>query len=190
MKTKNPEHCPPETLVDLAEGAPVEAARVQHLAACSRCAEQVAGLRATLAAAREVDVREPGERYWEDFPSRLRGRIAREERETARWQRRLLPVAAAAAVAVAAWLARDLMRTPEPAPASSPLEALLPLAEEDVEFQFLISVAELVDPEEELDEVGAGLSPTLDLSSLTAEEENELRERIEQALKAGGDAKS
>ena len=52
-------HLSSEQLIDLAEGVELEPAPAAHLESCSRCRQQLADLRSTIAAVSEVEVPEP-----------------------------------------------------------------------------------------------------------------------------------
>jgi hypothetical protein len=63
-------HLTSEQLVDLAEGTIPEPS-MPHLQSCEGCQAKLAELRATLAAAREVDVPEPSPLFWDHFSARV-----------------------------------------------------------------------------------------------------------------------
>ena len=63
-------HLTSEQLVDLAEGARTEPS-MPHLQSCEACRAKLAVLRATLSAAREVDVPEPSPLFWDHFSARV-----------------------------------------------------------------------------------------------------------------------
>src|SRR5438105_826932 len=71
-------HLTPEELIDLAEGARAEAA-VPHLQACEICRHQIVTLRATMAAAADVDVPEPSPLFWDHLSQRVREAVAAED---------------------------------------------------------------------------------------------------------------
>lgn len=185
-------HAPPEALVDLSEGLPVEAAVRQHVDACEVCSSQVEELRSALALARQTQPSEPEAGYWEGFVPRLRSRIASEEvrkrRQLPRWTW-LASAAAVAALASLGFLFRDVVLAPDTG--SLALEqTILPPAAEDEDFQVLVAMADLVDPEEDWESLGAELTSRIDLSSLSLEEQHLLLQRLRQALEENGDAKS
>lgn len=63
-------HLTSEQLVDLAEGVRAELS-MPHLQSCEACRSKLAGLRATLAAAGEVDVPEPSPLFWDHLSARV-----------------------------------------------------------------------------------------------------------------------
>jgi hypothetical protein len=92
-------HLSQDDLIDIAEGATSEAAR-PHLAACARCREQLAVLRATMDAVRSVDVPEPSPLFWDHLSARVRKAVEAEPPPASGWWawRFALPAAALAAV--------------------------------------------------------------------------------------------
>ena len=70
-------HLTPEELIDLADGTRAEAA-VPHLRACEVCRHQIVTLRATMAAAADVDVPEPSPLFWDHLSQRVREAVAAE----------------------------------------------------------------------------------------------------------------
>src|SRR5262245_49435538 len=104
-------------------------ARREHLEACSDCATLLAVASEGLALAREAEVPEPSPLYWEVFRRQVDRRIGGEGVPRRRaW---LVPLGAAAAIAV---LAVPLLRpraTEPPRPASLPSWSSLPPSEED-----------------------------------------------------------
>lgn len=79
-------HLTPEELIDLAEGARAEAA-APHLQSCEVCRHHVVTLRATMAAAADVDVPEPSPLFWDHLSQRVREAVAAEERSESRFSR-------------------------------------------------------------------------------------------------------
>jgi hypothetical protein len=64
-----------EELVDIAEGERNES-EAPHLLACERCREQVRDLRASIAAARDVEVPEPSPLFWDHFAARVHDAVS------------------------------------------------------------------------------------------------------------------
>jgi hypothetical protein len=187
MERPAPAHCARETLLDLAEGLPVDAAARAHLAGCGECSRRVSELKQTLSTVAQVAGEEPGAEYWASFALRLRERIGGEETpRTARAPRWLWAVAAAAAVALFLRAALDWWSGPGSIGPAASAESLLPPAEEDAEFQFLVAMAETIEPEQDLEDLAADW----DLSWLSAEEQAELVEKLRSALQEIGHAKS
>jgi hypothetical protein len=94
-----------EELVDVAEGTrPVGSA--PHLLTCERCREQLADLRAAIAAAKEVDVPEPSPLFWDHLSSRVSAAVSAEGIPAGRgWLRPSRVVLASLAVAAALLMA-------------------------------------------------------------------------------------
>jgi hypothetical protein len=99
-------HLSVDELVDAAEGVRLESS-LPHLASCLQCQGRVADLRATLAAAADLDVPEPSPLFWDRLSARVREAAAREPRphrlafrDGVWWRRVAWPVAALAGVAV------------------------------------------------------------------------------------------
>jgi hypothetical protein len=187
MKDKEPYHAPPDVLVDIAEGTFVEARWKEHVVQCESCSEEVENLATTLALAGKVDVPEPGGEYWQSFDSRLNERI--QKKRSVRRPNRWVWAAAAAIVAVGIWVSWDGYR---PASLSSELAvSVLPPADEDTEYQFLLSIAELVDGEEDWEkQLLFGPALSLDSTQLTAKEREQLRKELESDLEGENDAVS
>ncbi len=135
-------------------------------------------MRETLTELRGVELLEPGAEYWKDFGARLRGADL-DRRKTRRWYG--YAAAAAVILAFSSWhLGR--ITAPQPVEPSS-FEAVLPSMEEDPEFQLLLSVVELADLEEGTEEsLEWGALPDFDLDLLTPEEQECLRQEIEQEM--------
>lgn len=182
-------HVSPESLLDLAEGLPVDAALRGHVQRCADCSGRLEELRAALVSAREAPVEEPDPAYWESFLPRLRARIRREER--AAGTRRAAGLAAAAAVAALALVAVSVrMREGVPAPGAAPSPAaitLLPPVADDEDFELLMDLVELADSDLDWDELDPLLGSPLDVSSLDAEEREALFERLSRALEENPD---
>ena len=70
-------HLHSDELIDIAEGTRPESL-VPHLQSCDVCRLQLAEVRATMAAASEVDVPEPSPLFWDHFSGRVRAAIAAE----------------------------------------------------------------------------------------------------------------
>ena len=70
-------HLTIDEIVDIAEGTRTEAS-APHLAGCEPCRAQVAELRATLTAAREVAVPEPSPLFWDHLSARVGEAVAAE----------------------------------------------------------------------------------------------------------------
>ena len=88
-------------------GGIAESAARSHVAACDRCAEELAGLAAVLEDTARLsggDVPDPGPDYWDGFLPAVRARIAARGSASLR-SRRLWGTAAAAALLAAAGLA-------------------------------------------------------------------------------------
>jgi hypothetical protein len=95
-------HLSPEELVDLAEGARLEAS-APHLRSCDACRRHVADLRSAMTAAAAVEAPEPSPLFWEHFSARVHGAVAAEGTPPAgRVWWKSLPWAAAAGLATAA----------------------------------------------------------------------------------------
>ena len=133
----------------------------------------------TVTELRGADFAEPGAEYWKDFNARLRGADL-ERRRTWRWYG--YAAAAAVLLAFSSWQLGRLT-APQPAEPSS-FEAVLPSMEEDPAFLFLLSVVELADLEEAtVESLEWGALPDFELDLLTPEEQERLRQEIEQEMK-------
>lgn len=185
-------HIPADSLLDLCESLPVDAALHRHVERCEDCSRRLEELKAALVSAREVAVEEPDPAYWESFLPRLRARIRREERAARR--QRTAGLAAAAAVAAAGLVAVSV-RVRESAPASagapSPVEiTLLPPVADDEDFELLMGMVELADSDPDWVEADPLLGSPLDASSLDAEEQEALLERLSRSLEENSDDRS
>lgn len=184
-------HLSPEILLDFAESTPVDASWTEHLSGCEPCSARVRELQRALTDARELVPPSPGKAYWADFGSRLRTEIAAEsEMRKSRSRRWWWAIAAGVSLALAGWLAWEASRPTAPMPEMS-AETLLPPAEQDQEFQFLLSFAEIVQNPEDIEETLYLVTyAAADPSQLTAEEQEQLREKLENLLKVGENEKS
>jgi hypothetical protein len=188
MKDEEPLHAPPDVLLDIAEGTVVEARWKQHVVQCESCSEEVENLEKTLVLAGKAQVLEPGGAYWRNFGSRLNERIQKDgkaRKRVGRWA-----WAAAAAILVIGlwviWYGYTPLSTPPDI-----AETVLPPADEDAEYQLLLSIAELIDGEEDWEEqLDFGLLQDLDPTQLTSEEQEQLRQELENDLEGENDAVS
>jgi hypothetical protein len=71
-------HLTPEELIDVAEGARAEAA-TPHVQSCELCRHQIMTLRATMAAAADLEVPEPSPLFWDHLSRRVREAVAAEQ---------------------------------------------------------------------------------------------------------------
>ena len=180
MKKNNERHLSPEELVDLLEGAPVDAAAKQHYSGCARCTREVSQMRETVTELRGAELAEPGAKYWKDFNARLRGADL-DRRKTRRWYG-YAAAAAAVILVISSWQLGRLT-APQPVEPSS-FEAVLPSIEEDPGFLFLLSVVELADLEEGTEEsLEWGAFLDFDPYLLTPEEQERLGQELEQEMK-------
>jgi hypothetical protein len=178
-------HPPPDVLVDFAEGAVVDIVWREHIARCGHCSAEVEDLKRTLALVSHVEVPEPGAEYWNGFGSRLKERVRRKERIGRPMGRWLWPAAVAAILVAAIWIGKDWIPSPPP----DTVDTVLPPAEEDPEFQLLLSMAEIVHDEEDWEEkLGFSAHPDLDPTQFTAEEQELLRLELERDLEGGNHA--
>jgi len=67
-------HLSAEQLVDVADGTRSEAS-LPHLATCAACRGQLAELRATIAAAADVEVPDPSPLFWDHLSARVRDAV-------------------------------------------------------------------------------------------------------------------
>jgi hypothetical protein len=132
-------HVSPEALIDVAQGAagPHERRHVQECAECRRQAEE---LRRDLGVLGEVDVPEPPAMYWEAFRRQVGRRVAGESRRRT-WASWLVPVAAAAAIAVGLMVPRN-GGGHERAAATLPAWSALPAGDEDAGLFVLQALAD------------------------------------------------
>jgi len=78
-------HLKLDQLIDLAEGSQPESSS-PHLMGCSACRRQLADLRATMAAAADVDLPDPSPLFWDHFSARVHEAVADEGApRRARW---------------------------------------------------------------------------------------------------------
>jgi hypothetical protein len=189
MKEEESLHAPPDVLVDIAEGAVVEARWKEHVDQCESCSEEVENLEETLALAGRIEAPETGDEYWRGFDSRLNERIQKEGEVRRRVSRWMWAAAAAAIVVVVLWTSWDAYAPMSPPPEIA--ESVLPPADEDVEFQVLLSIAELVNGEEDWEQ-RLYYVPVQDLNTtqLTSEELEQLRQELENELEGEDDAVS
>lgn len=174
-------HLTPDQLVDLLDGAPVDAAVKQHLAGCQECAGELSVLEETLSQLHQDDVPHPGENYWPEFSSNLHRKLGKTPpgRKSVSWY---WYVAAAAMLSFLSWQIVNSVLPERAEPLS--VEVVLPAVEEDPEFLFLLSVVELSGWTEELeDSLGESSVLNLDPSQLTSEEAEWFRRELEEELR-------
>ncbi len=188
MKDKELLHAPPDVLLDIAEGTVVEARWKEHVVGCESCSEETENLKKALALAGKIEIPEPGGAYWRSFGSRLNERIQKEGKAGKRVSRWMW-AAAAAIVVIGLWVSWDGYTPLSPPPDIA--ETVLPPADEDAEYQFLLSIAELIDGEEDWEErLDFGPVQDLDPIQLTSEEQEQLRQELENDLEGENDAVS
>jgi hypothetical protein len=78
-------HLSPATFIDLIEGAVGEGA-VPHLAECATCRQQLADMRETWRAARDVEVPEPSPLFWAHLSERVRSAVEAEPSPATTWR--------------------------------------------------------------------------------------------------------
>jgi len=122
-------HLTPEQFVDVADGVLAETGREvpPHLATCVECREQLAGMRAMMTEAADVELPEPSPLFWDQLSARVRAAVA-EEPSPRSWRDRLLRplvlVPSLAGALVAALFVVLLMR-PALAPTAPPSPMLM-----------------------------------------------------------------
>ena len=185
-------HLSPNELIDLAEGTRPESA-TSHLQSCEVCRHRLAELRASMAAAVEVDVPEPSPLFWEQLSARVREAVAAEETPRAAagwWKLSAGALAAVAALALAVYL--TLPRAT--APATSPFDAAESLALQPFGSPDEPSLALVADLTAQMDSDMAtetGLTNHVGsvdeaVSSLTDDERRELQLLLTEALAKPG----
>lgn len=123
--TSSDVHVTPDEFIDLAEGTRSEASH-PHLAACAACRDQLATLRGTMTLAVDADVPEPSPLFWQKFSTRLGEQIDRIDAGSYRhpwlaWARPrvLVPLSAAAVLALVVAFTANPRRTPAPTTAAT-----------------------------------------------------------------------
>jgi hypothetical protein len=101
-------HLTPDQFSDCAEGVETESAR-SHWLSCSACRTQVEVLRATVTAARDVDVPEPSPLFWDHFSARVHEAVEAEASRSAKRTLRWVPgkfvwAGSAALILLAGWI--------------------------------------------------------------------------------------
>ena len=188
MKDENQEHPSPEVLVDLVEGVAVDAIWKRHVSGCSICAKEVESLRTTLDMVSANEVPEPDKEYWNDFDTRLKNRIGKvPKKHLNRW---VWTAAAAAVVAAGFWTSSYRTEMVKEYPATW-REAVLPPAEDDDEYQALLSFAEiLADTEDWAEAFEDQPYSSFDPSQLTVDQTEELRQKLKRDIEVMDHAKS
>jgi hypothetical protein len=167
-----PRHLTTQTLVDVLEGRESAEAR-RHVGSCEECAQRVREAEETLRLAADVEVPEPSPLYWEAFRRQVGQRIG-EASSGVSWRKFWGPglaVAAAATLAVVAFLQPPSVPVPSAAPVI-PAWAALP-EEDDVAFSILL---ELGPSEEDLAPLVAESDAAHQIADLTEEESEALTE--------------
>jgi hypothetical protein len=167
-----PRHLSIEALADVLEGRGSAEAR-GHAVTCDECARRVREAEETLLLAGRAEVPEPSPLYWEAFRQQVGQRIAEESPAFSwrRWWGPGLAVAAAATLAVVAFLQTPSGPTPSAAPVI-PAWSALP-EEDDVAFSILL---ELGPSEEDLAPLVAQSDAAHHIADLTQEESVALTE--------------
>ena len=142
-------HLSPDQLIDLLDGVPVDAALKQHLADCRDCGDELSALRETLSQLRQDEPPQRGDDERHGFEKGLKQKLGRtaSPREGVSWY---WYVAAAATLAFLSWQVVSSVVSEPDAPVLA--ESVLPAVDEDEEFLFLVSVVELSDDTEELED--------------------------------------
>ena len=196
-------HLTPEQFVDLAEGTQPESA-VPHLAACDACRNELADLRAMMAATADVEVPEPSPLYWHHLSSRVRDAVDQQSERS--WRARVMrpfvlvpslgAVLAAAIFAVFAAnrtaeaparlpalpIAFNTTVVPETSPSFQPLAPFG--ATDDPQLNLVAAVATTADWDEMMDEVAMSTADTSDAvaAALTQDEQRELQRLLTEAI--------
>jgi hypothetical protein len=158
-------HLSPEELVDLAEGARLEAS-APHLRSCDACRRHVADLRAAMTTAAGVEAPEPSPLFWEHFSARVRAAVAVEEAPAARAWWKSVPWAAAAglataaAVVLAAYVTMSSLQSPQSQLSPAPSGRVIPPA---VTATVAEPVAVLEENPAPLEPLGAADDPSLSI---------------------------
>lgn len=189
MNDENQEHPGPEVLADLVEGTVVDAFWLDHVTSCKTCSDEIESLRRALEAASADEVPEPDETYWGSFNTRLKSRIDGDSRRPLkRWV--WAAAGAAAAIAVGFWALPYGMEILKPSPVVF-TEIVLPPVEEDEEYQALLTFAEILTDLEAWTEAFEDPSYSgIDPAQLTADETEELRNKLEKDIEGLDHAKS
>jgi hypothetical protein len=193
-------HLSSDQLLDVADGTRADR-EFPHLESCAVCVRQLADLRRTISAAREVEVPEPSPLFWDHLSTRIRTAVAATD-PTARpfmWAGRAWWQWAAAAVAFGAIVLVISLGSPRvsvPGGTGAPAVASVdPLSVDDVRaFDDDPALALLADLSAGLDweaATEAGLVPsegTVDrvVFTLSAEERVELHRLLQEALGRAG----
>ena len=195
-------HLSPAEFVDATERV-LPASRATHLEGCRRCREQMAALRAALAAAETVDVPEPSPLYWSHMAARVRDRVAGETPRGASWRawfavRMLVPVASVLAIVAAVFVAEQgsggrqavdpQAEAPRMAAATPSIDVAVEADDSDA-WRVLTSVAEEMPIEDAHDAGMAVTSGTVDraVQRLTPEEVNQLGALLRSEMRHSGD---
>jgi hypothetical protein len=195
-------HLTAEELIDTLDGAPATPA-ASHLGLCGECRTRLDRLRATLDAARAVEVPEPSPLFWDHFSARVSQAIARDPESIhatstpvatgLRWLGRPIRVGIVAVLLITVIAGIALRRSVVPMPSpdqtvehSPPLLSSSPDAsgaDDSAEWALMLDVMEGTDWER-LDEelhVGPGSAERVALE-LTPEEQHELARILQDEL--------
>jgi anti-sigma-K factor RskA len=131
-------HLQPEEFVDLAEGTRADAS-APHLKSCTECRQQLAQMRAMMAAAVVADVPEPSPLFWDHLSARVHDAVAAEGAprqpwlDLAAWRRVLMPASAIATVVLVVFVLSSRVKAPQPVsmPDSAAFVAVAPSATGD-----------------------------------------------------------
>jgi len=186
------QHLPPEIFVDVVENVPVEASFRRHLESCESCREQLVELEEALTFAREGfgygTPEEPGV-----FDPGLRQGVASPEASRKSgphpYRRTVIALATAAAVVLGMLALFGPAGDPEIDAVSIGVDYLLPPVERDEDYQWLVGLSDLTEPDDATGwdrsiTAGSPLSSSVpDIGDLTPAERQRLVEQLAQEMR-------
>ena len=173
------EHLPPNIFVDLLESAPVETAWLKHIESCRECRDELGELKSVWAMIVDDEspntVREVAQTKPRILDS-LKFRIPK--------SRFVYGLAVAATLVISAIAVQWTLNDEEVSTSVESANELLPLYENDVEFQLLLSFVGAIEANNVIDALEEYRGSTIDIELLSGDQQQEFMEELAKEMRA------